>query len=214
MWIIGLTGAIGAGKTTLSEEFQSLGVPVHCADTAIHTLLESDLEVFDKINALWPGAIVQGRINRCLLGDLVFSSPACLRILEGILYPKLALLQKKFLQENHTAGSPIVVLDVPLLLEVGLDEYCHYVILAVAPYNLRKKRVLERKGMTMEKFLSLESQQMTEQDRRKHADFIIPTGRSKGSSIKKIEELITRLSQDPSPQWRGRWPTILTRGAS
>jgi dephospho-CoA kinase len=211
VWIIGLTGAMGAGKSTMSQSFQLLGVPVLCSDTVIHTLLESDPLVSQKIKVLWPDVFVKGKIDRFLLGECALSSPDQLRILEGILYPKLAKVQKDFLELHQKQDAPLVVLDVPLLFEVGLDKYCHYVIIATAPYSLRKKRVLKRHGMSLRKFNFFESQQMPEKDRLKYADFIVPTGRGKESSLKKIQEIISFLSQQPSPSWTGEWPTVLKR---
>lgn len=211
MWIIGLTGAMGAGKSTLSHSFQSLGIPVLCSDKIIHTLLESDPLVHQKIKALWPEVFVEGTIDRFLLGEHTLSSPDQLRILEGILYPKLAQIQRDFLQLHQKQSTALVVLDVPLLFEVGLNRYCHYVVLAAAPYSLRKKRVLGRKGMSLKKFNFFESQQMPEKERLKYADFIVPTGRGKGSSLKRLEEILLFLSQKPSPPWEGEWPTNLHR---
>jgi len=211
VWIIGLTGAMGAGKSTLSQFFQLLGVPVLCSDTVIHTLLESDPLVSQKIKALWPDVFVKGKIDRFLLGEYTLSSPDQLRILEGILYPHLAKIQKDFLEFHQKQSDPLVVLDVPLLFEVGLDKYCHYIVIATAPYSLRKKRVLKRHGMSLEKFNFFESQQMPEKERLKYADFIVSTGREKESSLKKIQEIVSLLSQQPSPSWTGEWPAILKR---
>lgn len=211
MWIIGLTGAMGAGKSTVSDSFQSLGVPVLCSDKVIHMLLESDPLVFQEIKALWPEVFVKGKIDRFLLGELTLSSPDQLRILEGILYPKLAQIQKDFLQLHQKQKAPLVVLDVPLLFEVGLNRYCHYVVLAAAPYSLRKKRVLKRKGMSLERFTLFESQQMPEKERLKYADFIVPTGRGKRESLKRLQDILAFLLQHSSPSWDEEWPTNLQR---
>lgn len=211
MWIIGLTGALGAGKSTLSQDFKLLGVPVLCSDAVIHSLLESDPLISQKIKALWPDVFIKGKIDRFLLGESTLSSSDQLRILEGILYPNLAKMQKDFLEFHQKQNAPMVVLDVPLLFEVGLDKYCHYVVIATAPYSLRKKRVLKRDGMSLEKFSFFESHQMPEKERLKYADFIVPTGREKENPLKKIQEIISCLSQQSSPAWTGEWPTTLTR---
>ncbi len=211
MWIIGLTGAMGAGKSTLSHSFQTLGVPVLCSDKVIHTLLESDPLISQKIKTLWPEVFVDGTVDRFLLGERTLSSPDQLRILEGLLYPKLADLQKEFLHFHQHQNTPVVVLDVPLLFEVGLHKYCHYVVIATASSSIRKKRVLKRQGMSLEKFNFFESQQMSEKERLNYADFIVPTGRAKENSLKSIQEVLSFLSQHPSPPWDGEWPTNLQR---
>jgi|JI6StandDraft_1071083.scaffolds.fasta_scaffold73141_3 dephospho-CoA kinase len=211
MWILGLTGAIGAGKSTIASFFRQLGVPVQCSDQEIHSLLNTDVNVQEKIRALWPKAFVNGRLSRLLLGDCVSSSPYGLETLEGILYPKIAQGQKKFLLKNQRNGVPVVVLDVPLLFEVGLDSYCHRVILATAPVFLRKQRVLSRQGMGEEKFRFFEFHQMAEKDRIKRADFVIRCGLDKGRGLKKIQEILDTLIQELDPKWHGKWPINLER---
>jgi dephospho-CoA kinase len=138
MWIVGLTGAMGAGKSTLSKHFKSMGIPVHCADEEIHRILEEDLGVQRKLKTLWPSVFVRGKIERSLLGKIVLSSPHLLTRLEDILYPKLAEAQRNFLQKQNKNKTPLVVLDVPLLFEVGLDRFCDCVVVAEAPSFFEK----------------------------------------------------------------------------
>ena len=100
---------------------------------------------------------------------------------------------------------------MPLLLEMGLDRFCHYVILATAPPFLRKQRVLGRKGMSLEKLQAFEAHQMTEPQRKKRANFIIPCGREKGSALKRIQQILYQLSRQPPIEWQGKWPTNIKR---
>lgn len=206
MWIIGITGGIGAGKSFLSKSFVSLGVPVHSSDKCIHLLLGQDVEIQKRIKARWPKALIKGKIDRKILGDLVLSSPSDLRNLEEILYPKLLKSQKEFLKRNQAQGKNVVALDIPLLFEVGLDRYCHFVVLASTPLFLRKKRVLERKGMTLKKFKTFDEEQMNDLQRRKKADFVIPCGREKGSAFKRIKYVLDLISQKNPHRWQGKWP--------
>jgi dephospho-CoA kinase len=211
MWILGLTGGIGAGKSTLASAFRQLGIPVHCSDQDIHFLLNSDRDVQEKIRALWPNAFIGGKLSRLLLSESVSSSPQGLETLESILYPKLAQRQKKFILKNQRNKARVMVLDIPLLFEVGLDSYCHRVILASAPLFLRKQRVLGRMGMTPEKFRFFESHQIAEKERVRRADFVIRCGLDKGSGLKKIQEILDILTQEPNPKWLGKWPINLER---
>jgi dephospho-CoA kinase len=211
MWIIGLTGSIGAGKSVAAHYFRSLGVPVHCSDAFIHFLLEQDKEVFSHIQNLWPDVIVTGKIDRSLLGEHVLSSPQELRQLEGILYPKLAKNQKDFLEENQKLKQSYVVLDVPLLFEVGLDAYCDCVILMSVSPAMRKRRVLKRQGMTPQKLQALEELQMKDLEKKKKADFIIYSGREKGNVLKAIKKVLFFLSRRPTPTWQGTWPMDLKK---
>jgi dephospho-CoA kinase len=211
MLIIGVTGAIGAGKSSLSKYLVYLGIPVHSSDKEIHVLLKKDPEIREKILKIWPHVLSRGKIDRKLLSDLALSSPKGLAQLEAIFYPKLIQRQKEFLNKNQYLNKEIVALDVPLLYETGLDRYCHRVILATTSPLLRKKRVLKRKGMTWEKLRAFESRQMDEAQRKRRADYSISCGREKGSALKRVQEIVEILSQENLPPWQGKWPTHLKR---
>lgn len=211
VWIVGLTGAIGAGKSTIACQFQSLGAPIHCADREIHRLLKEDETIKEKVRNRWPGVTVGGDINRSLLAEAVLGDPQQLRDLENILYPGLVKSQKSFLENHQKIKTPLVILDVPLLMEVGLYKYCHKAILVEAPFLIRRWRVLRRSGMPIEKLKKFESQQFPDEIRRKHADFIIATGRGKRSSLEMVKRILAILERETAPAWEGRWPRILKR---
>lgn len=205
MWIIGLTGALGAGKSTFLEQFQKLGAPVQCADKEIHNILHVKA-VQKQIKTLFPEAFDHGNFYKARLRDCVLESNARLEALEAVLYPELAQRQKDFLKKQFLKNAPIVVLDIPLLIEVGLYRYCHFVVVIETPFELRRNRVLHRKGMSIEKFKKLESNQVSEDVRRKFADVIVQTGRTKTGLLKKAKEILSLLSENPSPTWSGEWP--------
>lgn len=211
MWIVGLTGSIGAGKSTIACQFQSLGIPVQCADQEIHRLLKEDLNVKEKVISRWPEVKVGDDINRSLLAKKVLEDVQQLRELESILYPTLAKSQKLFLNYHQKLKTPLVILDVPLLMEVGLYKHCHKAILVEAPFLLRRWRVLRRSGMSIEKLKKFESQQFSDEIRRKYADFIIATGRGKRTSLKMVKIILETLKQETSPVWEGEWPHTLKR---
>lgn len=206
MWIIGITGGIGAGKSFLSRSFVSLGVPVHSSDKCIHFLLAHDGDIQKRIKARWPKAFIKGKIDRKVLGDFVLSSSSDLKFLEEILYPKLLESQKEFLKRNQAQRRKVVALDIPLLFEVGLDRYCHFVVIASTPLFLRKKRVLRRKGMTLKKFKIFDGEQMNDLQRRQKGDFVIPCGREKGSAFKRVKYILDLISQKNPRRWQGKWP--------
>jgi len=211
MWIIGLTGRIGAGKSTLAGYLREMGIPVHSADQEIHTLLDEDWEVQQKIKDIWLDAFINGKIDRNILGERATTSSGGLAKLEKILYPKLAKRQKEFLIKNQRANVPFVALDVPLLLEVGLDHYCHVVILAQATLRMRKERVLKRQGMTLKKFQAFENHQMKDAEKKKRVDFVISCGREKESALKRIQHILKVLAKKNIPEWNGYWPANLKR---
>lgn len=210
MWIIGVTGALGAGKTTVSEQFQALGIPMHCADNEIHTILNQK-ETQEKISSFWPELFSEKKFNKAVLRDFVLEDPTRLTRLETLLYPSLAQSQKEFIEKNFLKKSQAVVLDVPLLIEVGLQLYCHRIVLVETPVELRKNRVLQRKGMSLEKFEKLESNQTSDDVRRQYADFVIQTGRKKTGLKEKVREILSSLSKNPSPVWDKKWPTTFQK---
>ena len=206
MWIVGITGPLGAGKSFLTKRLSHEGVPFLSGDQEVHNLLAFNKDVQRKIRALWPQTIVLDKIDRGKLGDHVLSHPLALEQLEAILYPKLAKRIKKFITENQTRKSNIVVMDIPLLMEVGLDSYCSCVILVTAPRSIRQARVMKRSGMTVERFKAFSSQQMRDGERSRRADFIIYTGRDKVNTVKQLNEILHLLTLRPSPPWDGKWP--------
>ena len=140
-------------KSTLARSFERLGIPVLCSDTVVHTPLATDPAVCQAIHDLWPEVFVHGKIDRFLLGEHTLSSPDRLRKLgKSSLILLLRAFKRSSFQRHQHQNTPYVVLDLPLLFEVGLHRYCHYVVLALAPYPLRKQRVLRRKGMSLKKF--------------------------------------------------------------
>jgi dephospho-CoA kinase len=211
MWIIGLTGAIGSGKSTLSNQFRWLGIPVHCADQETHYLLDNNRLIQKQIKNFWPNVFIKGKVNRDLLGDQVLGSYQQLEKLEKILYPHLAKAQFYFLKKHQKLKTPVVVIDVPLLFEVSLDRYCQSVFLVEAPYFLRKQRVLKRIHMTEKKFEAFEFHQFNQSLRRRMANVIIPTGLGKINSLKRLKEILQILSQEKIQSWQGKWPITLQK---
>jgi len=207
VWIIGITGSIGAGKSFLSKSLESLGVPVHSSDKYIHALLRDDKDIQKEIKKRWPKAVVKGKVDRRILGDCVLEAPSNLRILESILYPKLLISQKKFIKRNHKLRKKAVALDIPLLFEFGFERYCDCIILAVTSSFLRTKRVLRRQGMSLKKFKAFEAEQMNDANKGKLADFIVFCGGERESALKKIRTILYHLFQNPMPKWQGKWPS-------
>ena len=117
MFVIGLTGSIAMGKTTTARLFAEEGVPVHDADAAVHRLYEG--EAVALIEAAFPGATRDGKVDRAALGKQVVGKPQALRRLEEIVHPLVREAETKFLQEAEHAGAKVVVLDIPLLFETG-----------------------------------------------------------------------------------------------
>jgi dephospho-CoA kinase len=174
--IIGLTGSVGMGKSTAAATLRRLGVPIHDADAAVHRLLGRNGTAVAAVAAAFPGVERQGAIDRPALGRQVFGNPAALRRLEAILHPLVRQSTRRFLKRWAARRAPVVVLDVPLLLETGGERRCDAVIVVSAPFFLERVRVMARPGMTEARFRAILAQQMPDHEKRRRADFVVPTG--------------------------------------
>ncbi|GAA0607413.1 dephospho-CoA kinase [Thalassospira tepidiphila] len=194
MKILGLTGSIGMGKSTAAAMFRHLGVPVHDADATTHELMAPDGLAFDPIARVFPDVIVNGRIDRQALGKIAFSNPDVLKTLETILHPLVRAAENRFLAAQRRLGRKLVVLDIPLLYETSGEKRCDHVAVVSAPGFIQRQRVLSREGMTETKFSAILSKQMPDIEKRKRADFIIPTGLGRAVTFQYIQGIIDQLS--------------------
>lgn len=175
MKIIGLTGSIAAGKSTIAEWFNELGIATHDSDRAVHELLGPGggavQEVLTRFGSHF-GTIADG-INRKSLGDEIFAVPEKRKLLESILHPLVHQHRNNFIARQREADVTAVVLDVPLLFETGGEVMCDYVIVVYASAKTTAKRALARTGMTKEKLASILSSQMPADDKKTRADLAL-----------------------------------------
>ncbi|MBX2832342.1 MAG: dephospho-CoA kinase [Rhodospirillales bacterium] len=194
MVILGLTGSIGMGKSTAAKMFKYLGVPVHDADASSHLLMAPDGLAFDAIAKAFPDVIINGRIDRQALGKQVFSNRVLLKKLEAILHPLIRAQEIRFLRNQRMLGRKLVVLDIPLLYETGGEKRCDNVAVVSAPAFIQRQRVLAREGMTDDKFYAILSKQMPDIEKRRRADFVIPTGLGRSVTFQYIQGIVDQLS--------------------
>lgn len=173
MKVIGLTGSIGMGKSTAAAMLQEMGIPVHSADTAVHELLAPGGAAVAAVAAAFPDAAEGSSISRTRLGQLVFADEAKLKQLEAILHPLVKAHSQQWLQQQRAA---LVVLDIPLLYEAGRDKDCDAVWVVSAPAEVQRARVLARPGMTPARLEQILARQISDSEKRRRADVVIPTG--------------------------------------
>jgi dephospho-CoA kinase len=204
MYILGLTGSIGMGKTTAAAAFRRLGIPVYDADATVHRLMGPGLGgtgglVVAAIAEHFPDCIHGGAVDRQALGAWVFGDPLsggeALKTLEGILHPLVRAEEQRFLEKSALHGAPLVVLDIPLLFETGVQERCDAVAVVSAPDFVQRQRVMARPGMTAEKMASILDRQMSDADKCRYADFVIQTGQGRANALRTIKEIV-RLVRD------------------
>ena len=193
--LLGLTGSIGMGKTTVARMFAEEGVPVFDADAVVHRLQGPEGALVDEIEAHFPGSTGPEGVNRGVLAERVLAEPEALRRLEALVHPAVALEREAFLAANRSA--PIVVLDIPLLFEKGGWDRVDRVAVVSAPYPVQRARVLARPGMTEKKFARILDRQLPDAEKRERADFVIPTGGSLEETRDSVRRILACLADSP-----------------
>ena len=194
MIILGLTGSIGMGKSEAARAFARLGVPVFEADRVVHGLLAPGGSAVAMVAAAFPNAAGGGGINRALLGERVFGDAAALAALEDILHPLVRRAEHRFLACARRRGAALAVLDIPLLFETGGERRCDLTAVVSAPAFVQRARVLRRPGMSAARYRSIVARQMPDSEKRRRANFVIPTGADRRFSLRRIERIVTMLS--------------------
>jgi dephospho-CoA kinase len=173
MVILGLTGSIGMGKSTTAKLFAEAGVPVYDADATVHMLYEG--QAAPAIEAAFPGATVDGKVDRNRLSARVVHDPAAIKRLEAIVHPMLGASRQKFLHDAEQSGAPVVVVDVPLLFETGGEKRVDAVVVVTTTPEIQRLRILERPNMTEAKLQAILARQMPDTEKRKRANFVVDT---------------------------------------
>jgi dephospho-CoA kinase len=174
MIVLGLTGSIGMGKSTVAAMFGEEGVPVFDADAVVHRLQGPEGALVSAIESHFPGTTGAAGVDRTSLAEAVLGDSAKLRRLEALIHPAVAREREAFLKRH--AGEPLVVLDIPLLFEKGGSELVDRIAVVSAPAEVQRARVLARPGMSEAKLARIIGHQMPDAEKRAHADFVIPTG--------------------------------------
>ena len=195
MIVLGVTGSIAMGKSTVSTMLSHLNNPLHDADKTVHELMSVNGKAYHEIAKSFPGAIRVNGVDRAKLGREVFGNPEKLEQLENILHPLVREARNRFFRQQSRYKSRLVILDVPLLYETGGDKDCDKVLVVSAPFFIQKQRALARHGMTQTKFHDILKRQVPAHDKRRRADFIGPTGLGKAYTYRALKRLIRNLIQ-------------------
>ncbi|HNB28110.1 MAG TPA: dephospho-CoA kinase [Alphaproteobacteria bacterium] len=176
MRVLGLTGSIAMGKSTAAAMLRRMGVPVLDSDAIVHELTRPGGAAIPAITTAFPEIAAGAGIDRRALSQRAFDDPEVLRELERILHPMVRAAQARFLRLQRARGRRLVVLDVPLLYETGGEAACDTVAVVSAPRLVQMERVLSRPHMSLRKMHGIEARQMPDVEKRRRADFVIPTG--------------------------------------
>jgi dephospho-CoA kinase len=195
MFILGLTGSIGMGKSTTASFFAEAGVPVHDSDAAVHRLYEG--EAVAPVEAAFPGVAVDGKIDRAKLAAQLIGKPDAIKRLEAIVHPLVRAVTQRFTQEQAAKGTRVILLDIPLLFETGGEKNVDAIVVVSSPLDVQRARVLARPGMTAEKLDALLKRQMPDAEKRARAHFVVDTSRSFDSAKAQVHGILRAIASSP-----------------
>lgn len=190
-YIIGLTGSIGMGKSTVAQMFVDEGVPLFDADAAVHILQGPGGALVDEIEAQFPGSTTSEGVDRQKLGAAVLGDPAALQQLEQLIHPAVNEMRKAFLHKYR--DRPLILFDIPLLFEKGGAEGVDHIVVVSAGPDHQRARVLKRPGMSEERFEQIKALQMPDAHKQQRADSVIDTSLPKAETRQQVQNLVQKL---------------------
>jgi dephospho-CoA kinase len=203
MLIVGLTGGIGMGKSTVAARLRALGVAVCDADAEVHKLYEG--AAVPRIEAAFPGTTGDGRVDRQKLAAALLANPAGFKRLEAIVHPLVFQAERAFLHAEVAKGAAMAVLEIPLLYETGGERRIDAVIVCSAPADMQRQRVMLRPGMTLEKLEQMLSRQTPDAEKRRRADFVVDTGGSFEESEAQVDRIVESLKDRQGIAFAKHW---------
>lgn len=197
--VIGLTGSVAMGKSTAASMLARMGLTVFDADAAVHDLTGPNGEALSAIAERFPDVIDGHGVDRQALGNTVFNNADALADLEAILHPLVVKKLHRFLVKHANQRSRGVVLDIPLLFEMGRQNACDAVIVISAPFMLQRQRALLRPGMSDEKFNRILARQMPDKEKQRLANVVIPSSLGKRETWRRLQHAINAMMNGQSP---------------
>jgi dephospho-CoA kinase len=195
MFVLGLTGSIGMGKSTTAKFFAEEGVPVYDADSAVHRLYEG--EATTAIEAAFPGTTANGKVDRDQLAKSVLGDAAAIKRLEAIVHPLVHEARERFIREAEKSGAAVAVLDIPLLFETKGDARCDAVVVVSAPADMQRTRAFERPGMSEAKLTAIMANQVSDEEKRRRADFVVDTSQGFEHARAQVRAILKRVATMP-----------------
>jgi dephospho-CoA kinase len=191
MLIVGLTGSIGMGKSTVASRIREHGIAVCDADAEVHKLYEG--AAVPAIEAAFPGTTGGGKVDRQRLARALIDNPAGFKRLEAIVHPMVLAAERAFLHAESAKGAAMAVLEIPLLLETGGERRVDVVVVVSAPADKQRERVMQRPSMTAEKLAQVLARQMPDAEKRARADFVVDTGGTFAETEAQVDNIIESL---------------------
>lgn len=195
MKLIGLTGGIAAGKSTVAKMLEKLGAAVVDADALAREVVEPDQEAWREIVAAFGPEVLQPdrTLDRTKLRKIIFADPAARKRLESIIHPRVRALAEKRIAERGTAGFAVVVYEVPLLFEGKLHEWLRPVILVACDVETQRRRLEKRDRLRPEEALKHIAAQMSLEEKRRLADYVIENNGSLEELERQVREVLEKI---------------------
>ena len=195
MFVLGLTGSVGMGKSTTAQFIAEAGVPVFDSDAAVHRLYEG--EAVEAMEQAFPGTTRDGKVDRKALAAKVLGDPTAMKRLEDFVHPMVHVAERRFLAQAAADGKNLAVLDIPLLFETGGEKRVDAVVVVSAPPEVQRERVLARPGMTKEKFDAILARQIPDDEKRRRADFVVDTSQGLEAARSQVRTILARVATMP-----------------
>lgn len=211
MIIVGLTGSMGMGKSTVAERFRQHDIAVFDADAEVHALYAGPLA--DAIEAAFPGVASAGQVDRAKLSAALVTDPHRFADLEAIVHPAVRQAEHAFLASQATRGARLAVLEIPLLLESANSTPVDVVVVASARPDVQRDRLLRRPGMTENKLDTLLARQMADSEKRRRADVVIDTNGTVAACHAQVDDLVNRLAGMVGTAYQKSWKSSPTTAA-
>ncbi len=201
MLLIGVTGSIGMGKSTVAQMFKEHGYGVYNADDTVHYIYENDKEVIEKVERQFPGSSKDGVVNRLALRDILNKDPDKFRDLEQIVHPVTRKYQIIYIKKLIEEGKMGCVLDIPLLFETGGEKYVDVSVVVTASEATQQSRVVLERKVPLEIFNAIKDQQMPDRDKLKKADYIISTDNNIEDTKSEVKEVAAKIKLINPKAW-------------
>ena len=201
MLLVGITGSIGMGKSTVAQMFKEHGYGVYNADDTVHYIYEKDEEVIEKVERQFPGSTKNGVVNRLALRDILNKDPDKFRDLEQIVHPVTRKYQIIYIKQLIEEGKMGCVLDIPLLFETGGEKYVDVSVVVTASEATQQSRVVLERKVPLEIFNAIKDQQMPDRDKLKKADYIISTDNNIEDTKSEVKEVAAKIKLINPKAW-------------
>jgi dephospho-CoA kinase len=205
MIVVGLTGSMGMGKSTVAAYLRNKGIPVHDADQIVHGLYSG--AAVPLIEAVFPGATSGGAVDRVALSQIVLGSDEALKKLEALVHPLVRKAEWEVLIKEQDKGADLSVLEIPLLYETAAERLFDAVIVVSAPETMQRERMLKRTGMTAEKLEAIVARQWPDAAKREKADFVVDTGVPLDDTYRQIDAVLKEILKRPPLAFQ-RWAKL------